>query len=132
MLSSLLNRRHNLSPVHDTFILPLRLIREALVAGEGKLEHWGEMAGMMNVCGLYAMEQRRDDWLHTIIPGADAMREIEARNARVGGRWVATEDEADALTVTINLIDETILKAMTTVDFIRLAQSTNRMAKETA
>lgn len=129
-LNDFLARRHDLSPVRDRFVLPLRVFRNLLAEGEANEKQWGEIAGMINVTGLYATEKRNDDWLRSIIDGATALREISDRNTRMGGRWAAKENEVTAITEAINIIDAEILPTMPTVDFIRLAKKVNAVAVE--
>lgn len=111
-------------------MLPMRMFREVLAAREGSEDHWRELAGLTNVCGLYAQERRDHEWLRALMAGAQALADVEARHNRVGGRWAATEPEVAALTTALNVMDCEILPAMLQADFERLATKLNAMAAE--
>ncbi|HJV52814.1 MAG TPA: hypothetical protein VJ652_15205 [Noviherbaspirillum sp.] len=129
-LSMFLARRTDMRPARDTLMLNLRMFRELLVAKEASESAWSELAGMVNVFGLYSGEQNRRDWTDILIGAAYALREIGARHDRVGGRWAATPAETEALTAALNLVDNTIMPDMAMVDFIRLAKFVNAMSEE--
>jgi hypothetical protein len=131
-IQNLLARRVDMRPARDQIMLQMRIFRELLVAKEGTEDAWGQIAGMVNVFGLYAGEQKRADWLEVMAKAADALRSIGARHDRVGGRWSANEAETAALTAALNLIDIDIMPDMAMVDFVRLATLINRMAAEDA
>lgn len=125
-LFKFVQRREIPQEVVDHFSLSLRLYREALLAKEGKLEMWTDLAGMLNVGGLRAQELKRDDWLVELNKAGDALKAISTRHDRVGGRIAATDAEAASISIGLNCLEE-VWTWMTLQDFDRLASIIDAM-----
>lgn len=126
-LSWFLSRYQDMSSAHDQLMLSMRLYRQALASADANEQTWVELAGLLNVCGMAAQARERDDWLLILSIAADAMRNIEDRHRRVGGRYVGTDTELRRLTEALNLIDSDMLPSMTMVEFAVYADRVNEM-----
>lgn len=129
-LSMFLTRAQDMSTSHDPLMLTMRLAREALASGQGTSELWAELAGILNVCGYYANDTDNQEWYSVLQQTANALRSIEERHRRVGGRYAGNEQEIHAITVGLNLIDYEILPKMALIDFCRYADKVNAMTKD--
>lgn len=127
LVASTLARRHRMKQVRDSIMLQIRMFRQLLATADGTEEHWGELAGIINVFGVYTHHHKLPEF-KIICAGADALRAIEARHKRVGGRWVAIEPELDALTAALNAIDDDLMPTMPMVEFVRIATAINEAA----
>mgnify|MGYP003576322101 CR=1 FL=1 len=129
-IASFLAREPDMGEHRHSMMLTTRLGRNMLETGDGTAEIWIEMAGVLNVCGLYATKKARADWIALLQKGGDAMREVEARHRRVGGRYAANAAETAAITAALNVMDVEILPAMPLIEFVHEAERVNRMNAE--
>lgn len=128
LASSLLVRSHTMQEPRDQIMMQIHLFRNMLVEREGTEAMWGELAGIINVFGVYTQHHKLPEF-PLICAGADALRAVEARHNRVGGRWVASDAEIEPLTAAINAIDSDLMPTMPIVEFLRLATMINARAK---
>ena len=129
LASSLLARRHRMDLPRDSIMLQIRMFRNMLAEREGTEAMWGELAGIINVFGVYTHHHRLPEF-RLIVAGADALRAVEARHNRVGGRWVAIDGEIEPLTLALNAIDHDLMPTMPIVEFVRIATAINAAATE--
>lgn len=108
--------------VKDHFSLSLRLYREALLAKEGTMDMWTDIAGMINVGGIRARELKRPDLIEELNVASRALIAINERYERVGGRVAASEDEAWGITTGLNVLEESIWNNMSMEDFMRIGK----------
>ena len=59
-----------MSAVRDTIMLQIRLFRNMLATADGTEEHWGELAGIINVFGVYTHHHKLPAF-KAICAGAD-------------------------------------------------------------
>ncbi len=123
----LLSRRHRMDQVRDSIMLQIRMFRNLIAGADATEDHWGELAGIINVFGVYTHHHKMAAF-GVICAGADALRAIEARHNRVGGRWAAIESETLALTAALNAIDDDLMPTMPIVEFVRIATAINAQA----
>lgn len=129
LTSALLSRRHTMREPRDHIMLQIRMFRNMLVEREGTEEMWGELAGIINVFGVYTHHHKLPAF-PLIVAAADALRVIEARHNRVGGRWVAIDGEIGPLTLALEAIDHDLMPTMPIVEFVRIATAINASAAE--
>ena len=127
LVASTIARRHRMGQTRDAIMLQIRMFRNLIADAEATEDHWGELAGIINVFGVYTHHHKLPAF-RLICAGADALRAIEARHNLVGGRWAARVDEMDALTAALNAIDDDLMPTMPIVEFVRIATAINEAA----
>lgn len=123
-LDSFLTRQHDLGEHHANIMMITRLMREWLANGDATPQAWIEVAGIFNVCGMFAQHRQRMDWFDSLVTAAQGLKEIELRVRAGALRYAA---ELEQITAGLNLIDGSILPQMTAMEWNHFAAMTNQM-----
>ena len=127
LFASTMSRRHRMDLARDNIMLQIRMFRDLIASADGIEDHWGELAGIINVFGVYTHHHKLPQF-SVVCAAAAALRAIEARHKRVGGRWAATDAEIEPITQALNAIDNSLMPTMPIVEFVRIATAINEAA----
>lgn len=115
-------RLQSMDAVQDHIATVVHMSLRLLDQAEASVDHWVELAGIINVCGMAAIAEQNDEWYQALWAGGAALKSVKDRHERVKGRFVTSPAETQALRKALKYIEEEILPGMPIVDFLKHAK----------